>query len=263
MGLFPDERWKATAHPLRMNRARPMPEIVIAVPSKGRAGRVRTQKVLPSCRVYVPALEAPAYRKAGAKHVVAVPDDVRGITRTRNWILRHAHCRRVVMIDDDVINQGWTKLLPRNALNRRLDEPGWLAEFRKLFEITEQLHYRIFGIRTDGATRSCYPFFPFRFRCYVTASCIGIVNDGRTMFDESYPVKEDYELAARCIREDGGIVSAQYLFWYNEHWSTPGGCHDYRTSTIERDCIRRLLQTYPGLVRAAERSGHGYSVEIL
>jgi hypothetical protein len=237
------------------------PAILIAVPSKGRPGRVRTQKVFPSCKVYVPALEAPAYRRAGARHVVAVPDTVRGITATRNWILRSTKCRRVVMIDDDPTIQGYIKFFLRNTMKIALDEAQWLGEFRKIFEVTEQLNYRIWGVN-NGATRAFYPFFPFRFRSHVTGSCMGIVNDGRTYFDESFPVKEDYELCARCIKEDGGIVSAQYLIWVNEHWDTPGGCTDYRTHSIERDCIRRLLSAYPGIVRASHRMGHGYSVEI-
>lgn len=240
-----------------------MSEIVIAVPSKGRAGRVRTQKVLPSAKVFVPALEAKAYRKAGAKNVVSVPDDVRGITRTRNWILRHTRARWVVMIDDDVETQGFTDIHPRNSTLRHLDEPTWLGEMRKFFEITEGLHYRLWGVRNDGSLWSCYPFHPFRFRTYVTGSCMGLVNDGRTYFDESYPVKEDYELCARCIKEDGGILSAQYVFWRNEHWDTPGGCKDYRTQAMERDCIQRLLRGYPGLVRASNRWQGHFNVEIV
>ena len=31
--------------------------MIVAVPSKGRAGGVKTQKVIPSCRVYAPRLE--------------------------------------------------------------------------------------------------------------------------------------------------------------------------------------------------------------
>lgn len=238
-------------------------EIVVAVPSKGHAGKVRTQKVLPSCQVFVPALEAQAYRRAGTKHVISVPDNVQGITRTRNWILRRIKSRRVVMIDDDVKTQGWIKLHERHTERLPLDETRWLGEFRKLFEITEQLHYRIFGVATDGAPHTCYPYFPFRFRSYVTASCMGIVNDGRTNFDESYPVKEDYELCCRCLKEDGGIVAAQYLHWVNDHWQQPGGCHAYRTQAMERDCIRRLVRTYPGLIRASERFGFGFNVEIV
>jgi hypothetical protein len=225
--------------------------IHVAVPSMGRAGRVRTQAVIPSCYVYAPALECPAYGAAGVKNLVPVPDTVRGITATRNYILDHAPSTRVVMIDDDVKTQGWTHLLPRSAHKLHLDEATWLDEFRKLFDLTE------------SATRSCYPWAPFRWRAYVTASCMGIVNDDRApRFDEAYPVKEDYELCARCIRDDGGVVAAQYLFWENAHWHDKGGCHDYRTQAMERDAIRRLCKTYPGLVRAVERASNAWAIEI-
>jgi hypothetical protein len=236
--------------------------MLIAVPSKGRAGRVTTQAVLPSCSVYVPALEVPAYQRMGARNVVGVPNEVRGITETRNWILRNVEDHRVVMIDDDVRTQGWRQLFDRESMDHDLDEATWLDEFRKLFEITEQLDYRIWGVATDGATRSTYPYNPFRWRSYVTASCMGIVNDGRTYFDESYPVKEDYELCCRCITEDGGVVCAQYLYWVNLHWDTAGGCKDYRTQAMERDCIRRLRKAYPGLVRVVQRATTQWAIEI-
>src|SRR5215471_6650248 len=167
--------------------------MLVAVPSKGRAGMVRTQTVLPDCSVFVPALEAEAYWKAGARNVVAVPNEVQGITQTRNWILHHTRDRWVVMIDDDVRTHGYVKLLERAAMKVTLDAAQWLAEFRKIFEVTEGVGYRIWGVATDGATRAVYPFYPFRWRSYVTASCMGIINDRRTCFDESYPVKEDYE----------------------------------------------------------------------
>jgi hypothetical protein len=160
---------------------------------------VRTQTVLPDCSVFVPALEAEAYRQAGARNVVAVPNEVQGITATRNWILRNTRDRWVVMIDDDVRTHGWVELLPHAAMKQSLDAAQWLAVFRKIFEVTEGVGYRIWGIATDGATRAVYPFYPFRWRSYVTASCMGVINDGRTYFEESYPVKEDYELCARCI----------------------------------------------------------------
>lgn len=236
--------------------------MLVAVPSKGRAGSVKTLDVLPNAALYVPALEADAYRLAGARNVVPVPNDIHGITRTRNYILNSTSERRVVMIDDDVHQQGWTKLLPHSAHKLRLEEPGWHDEFRKLFEITEQLGFRIFGTSTESSTRACYPQHPFRFRSYVTASCMGIVNDGRTRFDESYPVKEDYELCARCISEDGGVVNAQYLFWQNAHWTTDGGCKSYRTQAMERDAISRLCKAYPGLVRATQRAASKWCVEI-
>jgi len=236
--------------------------MLVAVPSKGRAGRVMTLDVLPHASLFVPLLEAPAYLQMGARNIVAVPDTVRGITATRNWILRNTDDRHVVMIDDDVRTQGWTELLERNCMRHGLDEATWLGEFAKLFDVTEDLGYRIWGVATDGATRAIWPFHPFRWRSYVTASCMGIINDGRTYFDESYPLKEDYELCARCIVEDGGVVCAQYLYWVNLHWETAGGCHDYRTQAMEADCIKRLRRAYPGLIRVAQRANSQWAIEI-
>jgi hypothetical protein len=236
--------------------------MIIAIPSKGRADAVKSQAILTSARVFVPKLEAPAYQRMGVKNVVAVPDDVVGITRTRNWILKNTKDRRVVMIDDDVRAHGFTHLYERHAVHEPLDEKTWLSEFAKLFDVTEQLGFRIWGVRTDSATRAAYPYFPFRFRSYVTASCMGIINDGRTYFDETYFAKEDYELCARCITEDGGVLSAQYLFWQNEHWTTKGGCNVLGRSDAERDSVKRLCRTYPGLVRAVEREGANFAVSI-
>jgi glycosyltransferase involved in cell wall biosynthesis len=125
---------------------------------------VRTQTVLPDCSVFVPALEAEAYRKAGARNVVAVPNEVQGITQTRNWILQNTRDRWVVMIDDDVRTHGYVKLLERASMKVTLDAAQWLAEFRKIFEVTEGAGYRIWGVATDGAARAVYPFYPFRWR---------------------------------------------------------------------------------------------------
>jgi len=237
--------------------------MIVAVPSKGRAGKVATQKILPSCRLYVPELEAAAYRAGGARNVIEVPNSVRGITETRNWILDNEDDQRIVMIDDDVKVCGRFVLGERSSRQEKLTEDQWLVEFAKLFDVTEDLDYRIWGISTDGALRSVYPYRPFIFRTYVTASCMGIVNDGRTRFDPSFKVKEDYELNLRCLREDGGVLGARFLFWSNEHWTQEGGCKDYRTQDMERDAIRRLQSMYPGMIRVTKRANSPWCIEVV
>lgn len=236
--------------------------MLIAIPSKGRAGSVRSLSVLPSATVFVPAAEAEDYRSVGVKNVVAVPNEIRGITRTRNWILDHAKDRWVVMVDDDVKTQGWIKLYPFNGRHQPMEERDWLRECVRLFEVAEGMRYRIWGVATDGALRSVYPWKPILFRSYVTASFMGIVNDGRTRFDERFPVKEDYELCLRCIKEDGGVLAARYLYWANSHWSDPGGCAAYRTQITELKAIKMLAEMYPGMIRRITRGGSSYSIEL-
>lgn len=237
--------------------------MLIAVPSKGRAGKVKTTKVLPDAVLFVPELEVAAYKAAGEKNIVGVPNFVRGITKTRNWILDFAKKeRRVVMIDDDVKACGWVKLHEWNAEHKKIEAAVWLKEFEKLFDLTAAMGFRIWGVATQSAPRSVYPYKPFLWRSYITASCMGIVNDGRTRFDESFPVKEDYELNLRCIKEDGGVVCARHIYWENSHWGDEGGCRDYRTAKMEDETIQRLVKMYPGMISATKRANSEWCVEV-
>lgn len=236
--------------------------MIVAIPSKGRAGKVPSQKIIPSAQVFVPDLEVDAYRAAGTRNVRAVPDDVLGITRTRNWILDNVDDPWVVFVDDDAKRVGWWHLLDTRGEFLPLSESEWLAVWFRLFELAYDLDYRVWGTSTDGDKKSVYTYRPLIFHTYLTASCCGIRNETGIRFDESFPVKEDYEIGLRCIKEDGGIVGARFICWGNSHWQDAGGCREYRTQQMEEDAIRRLMRMYPGLIRRVTRGGSDYSIEI-
>lgn len=236
--------------------------MIVAIPSKGRPGAVPSQAVIPSARLYVPEDEVEAYERLGGRNVVGVPVGVKGITRTRNWILDHADARRVVMIDDDVRMQGWARAYEWKFKHQKIDEATWLREWSRLFDVTADRRYRIWGVSTTSEVRAVYPYQPFLWRTYVTASCMGMFPDSGLRFDESFQVKEDYELCLRCVVEDGGVVGARYLYWENHHWGTDGGCKDYRTQAMEEDAIRRLQRMYPGMVRRVKRGGVAFSIQL-
>jgi len=220
-----------------------------------------SQKFTPCAVFYVPENEAEGYRKAGLS-VVAVPDSVRGITATRNWILDNTAEARVVMVDDDANAVGWVEFDGVKGYHRKMSQDELLAEFGKCFDVTEDLHYRIWGCATHSSPRAVYPYRPFLWRSYVTASCIGIRNDTGVRFDPAFPVKEDYELTLRCVKEDGGVVAARYFYWQNPHWRGDGGCKDYRTQDIEARAIAELIKRYPGMIRQVTRGGAEFSVNL-
>jgi len=236
--------------------------MLIAIPSKGRAGETKSDQLLTEATLFVPESEAEDYRRYAKCSVVEVPNDVKGITKTRNWILKNTDERRVVMIDDDVKNQGWIKLYEHNVKHKKLKQQEWLFEFERLFDVVEDLGWRIFGVKTESALRSVYPYKPILFSSYITASCMGIINDKEYLFDESFPVKEDYEICLRHLEEFGGIVAARYLYWENSHWGDDGGCKAYRTQTMEAKAIRDLVKMYPGRIRKITRGGSNYSIEL-
>jgi hypothetical protein len=53
-----------------------------------------------------------------------------------------------------------------------------------------------------------------------------------------------------------GIMSLEY------HWTTAGGCKDYRSIEIEKKAIRRLIKMYPGMIREIRRKGNDISVRL-
>ena len=226
--------------------------MLIAIPSKGRAGKTTSNKILPDAVFYVPLSEVHQYEGL-IKNIVGVPKEVWGITATRNWILKNTKDKWVVFIDDDVRFAGWTKLEMQWSEKRGIKgQKFWIEEFIKYFDLAEQIGYKIWGVKTESAPRGVYPYKPILFYTYVTASCMGIVNDGEFYFDETFKVKEDYEICLRHIKQKGGILGVRYLCWENSHWGDDGGCKDYRTVAIEKDAIKRLIEMYPGMIRSAK-----------
>ena len=237
--------------------------MLIAVPSKGRAGLTTTDKILPNtCTFFIPESEYHQY-KGLAKNIVCVPKEVRGITPTRNWILKNTNESWVVMLDDDAKNVGYNFLDERNTKKIEIrDEGFWVEEFLKFFDMTEQMNYKIWGTRTESSPRGTYPYKPILLKTYVTASLMGIVNDGEYYFNEEFPVKEDYEICLRHIKDKGGILGIRYLHWENDHWTKDGGCKDYRTVEMEREAIKKLIKLYPGMVRSAKRKANEFTIQL-
>lgn len=237
--------------------------MLIAVPSKGRAGLTTVNKLLPNyCTFFVPVSELHQY-KGVVKNVVGVPKEVQGITATRNWILQNTDERWVVMLDDDVLNAGYIERKERNTKFHRIKEEGfWIEEFLKYFDLTEQMGYKIWGIKTESSSKSSYPYKPIVTKTYALGSCMGIVNDGEYLFDESFKVREDYELCLRHIKDKGGLLGIRYLHWVNEHWTTDGGCKDYRTINMEREAIKKLIQMYPGFISSVKRKASEFAIKL-
>jgi hypothetical protein len=103
--------------------------MLIAVPSKNRAGKTTTNKILPNSAVfYVPKSEVHQY--SYIKNVVSVPNDIQGITKTRNWILKNTEEKWVVFLDDDARNVGYTKMESHQAKKIEVKNEGfWVNEF--------------------------------------------------------------------------------------------------------------------------------------
>jgi hypothetical protein len=232
---------------------------IIAIPSKGRAGLITSQKVFKSAILYVPDSEVKQYSIYKNK-IIGIPNEIKGITATRNWILKNNTCN-VFFLDDDLQYFGYIERTDLKYKVKRLnDENIVISEILKLFEICIQVNSKIFGFFTVGNNLTNYSFNPFLFNGVCLGSCMGIINDGTYYFDESFEVKEDYELTLRHLKDRGITVRSNILFMQHEHTQLKGGCRDSNRIDKEKKAIKKLISSYPNMIKEAKHRGTSFSI---
>jgi len=236
-------------------------EFEIAIPSKGRAHLMTSHKVFRSAKIYVPESEIESYSIL-TNQIVGVPSDVKGITKTRNWILKNSKCN-VFFIDDDLQYGGYVERTETSYKVKRItDESIYVEEMVKLFDVCQQMNSKICGFFTVGNNLTNYSWNPYLFNGICLGSCMGIINDGEYYFDESYDVKEDYELTLRHLKEKGVTVRSNVLFLQHEHTQTEGGCRDSARIDKEKEAIKRLNRSYPGMIKSAKHRGTSFAIQL-
>ena len=234
---------------------------IIAIPSKGRAGIVTTTNIFKNGFLYVPQSEVEQY-KPFHKNIIGVPDKIKGITATRNYILKTNDCN-VFFIDDDLQYMGYIERTELKYKVKRLtDENVAKNEIEKLFEICYQTGSKINGFFTVGNNLTNYSYNPFLFNGVCLGSCMGVINDGEFYFDEEFEVKEDYELTLRHLREKGLTVRSNILFMQHEHTQLKGGCRDSKRIEKEKKAINKLIEMYPNCIKSAKHRGTSFAIQL-
>lgn len=233
----------------------------IAIPSKGRAGLMTSQEIFKSAVIYVPENEVKQYSIYKNK-IVGIPIEIKGITQTRNWILKNNDCN-IFFLDDDLEYGGYVERTNEKYKIKRVKEESiYIKEIEKLFEVSEQSNSKIFGMFTVGNNLTNYAYNPFLFNGVCLGSCMGIINDGSYYFDEEFEVKEDYELTLRHFTERGITVRSNILFMQHEHTQLRGGCRDSNRIAKEKTAVKKLITIYPGMIKEAKHRGTSFAIQL-
>ena len=185
--------------------------MLIAIPSKGRPYKSKTKEFLKSAKIFVPEPEFEIYNKIYPGDIVAVPASVRGITPTRNWILKNSEDKEVVMVDDDLVKCGYILPDENGKLNTIEIKDGKVLErvFEQAFETLYSLGWKIFGVRGESSAWGQHNECPFLLDSYITANCMGMINDGTMYFDEEMIIRMETRLPCRPTR--ASLTSPSYL----------------------------------------------------
>lgn len=220
-----------------------------------------SHEIFKSAVIYVPENEVRQYSIYKNK-IVGIPIEVKGITATRNWILKNNDCN-IFFLDDDFEYGGYVERTDEKYKVKRVKKENiYIKEIQKLFEVSEQSNSKIFGLFTVGNNLTNYAYNPFLFNGVCLGSCMGIINDGSYYFDESFEVKEDYELTLRHFTERGLTVRSNILFMQHEHTQLRGGCRDSKRIEKEKKAVKRLIDMYPNMIKEAKHRGTSFAIQL-
>lgn len=216
-------------------------EMKIYIPSKGRAGKVTTIDVLGGidATIVCPLSEAEEYKKY-YKSVLACPDEIKGITATRNWILNNTNERWNLQIDDDAEGVYYYE----GCAMKRLKTKEEVAKlFLNMFVLAEDMGTNLWGLQLAGDKKFYREYSPFSLSSVIGANLFGIVNDGQR-FDERLRVKEDYDFCLMSLYRHKKVLRNNKYFIRVAHLTNAGGCVGYRTRETEHEAYRVMLKKW-------------------
>lgn len=218
--------------------------MLIAIPSMGRAGKVTSVRVLGNAGdlavIFCPESERAAYLEHHAQ-VVGVPDRIKGITPTRNFILDYAQERGerwVVQTDDDAKHFTYFEN-DTKAPGIAVEDDRKLQIIENMFEMTCDLGTNLFGFQVSYDPKFYREYSPFSFTSVIVGNFMGIVEDGQR-FDERLKLKEDYDFSLQSLYKHRRILRFNKYAWAVEHHDTAGGCKAYRGFDTESQAIKTL-----------------------
>lgn len=209
-------------------------------PSYKRPSKSDTQKNYPFVKLVVKESEAEEYKKNG-NDILTVPDEVQGnVCRVKNYILKtlfDADC--VVLMDDDC--KGVYRWENQKKVKFKSEE---LMEFCEAStNLCMEWGFSFWGLNcvTDkGAYREHTPFSTQKF---IGGPFHAHLNN-KTLYDESLPLKEDYDITLQHIVFNGGCLRFNFCNYDVKQAEQTGGCATYRNLDREKEQFESLQKKW-------------------
>lgn len=201
-------------------------------PSYKRPEKSITQTKYPFVKLVVRESEAEEYTKNN-NDIVICPDSAQGnISRVRNWILDNlfddADC--IVILDDDCSFIGRYQ-----DQKKKVFSENQLQEFcENSAIICKELGFKLWGLNTVTDKGAYREYTPFSFLQFIGCPFHGHIKGTKLRYDESLPLKEDYDFTLQNIRIYGGCLRVNFAHYQVKQSEQEGGCSAYRNLEEEK-----------------------------
>ena len=225
----------------------------ILIPSKGRAGKTKTDKLMRAaglsyCFVVEPQ-EREAYAATGS-FIMVLPENNQGITYSRDWMLRQMRKEKrehFWMLDDDIECFGEAV----DGKTIQTDAGVLLKAFTQLQAYGPasiySLELRQFAwsskeVQRDKIAMQCVMF--------------DMQHCEDLNYDLRLKIREDYDLTFSAIfKGKGTLKSGKYSYGIADMKSQSGGMSQWYNSETEMHETWKLCRKWPGLVEPLNKDG--------
>jgi len=235
-----------------------MKDVTIYIPSAGRADTQHSYRRIPKAWrknvvIVVPRGEGDAYREhIKVAEVAECP--MKGIGKTRQWIIDNNESKYIMMIDDDLYF--YTRIEPRGVALRT-------CEF---VDVDRMLKYLVNCMSKQGwvhggvAKRTEISFFHCDHREVARINNFHFMQGRKVASLKKYgvrfdllPLMEDFHFTLSLFeRGIPNILVIDYV-WNQPGSHSQGGCSTYRTMELQAKASRMLHKLHPDTVQVVEK----------
>jgi hypothetical protein len=240
-------------------------KISVNIPSYHRCDDVLTLKYLPFGRVYVSGDEEDDYRKNYPEaKIIACSNGIQGnVSRVRNYILEkefEAGNDVVVLVDDDLYRlERYVKMEGSDFgyIKEKVETDEFLLFVEKYSIMAEEIGAKFWGVNINSdpmAYRHACPFSTISpvlgpFQCFLKGN--------RCMYDESLPLKEDYDMTLQQLNLERVILRIDAYHYICRQSTNKGGCATYRNREREKQQMEALRQKWGSDIIRFDTSNKG------
>ncbi len=208
-------------------------KVKIYAPSYKRPEKSITQKTYPFVKLVVRESEADEYIENG-NDIIICPDSAQGnLCRVRNWILDNLmednDC--IIILDDDCKYIGrWS-----NQIKYKFKQECLLDFCEKGSLLCKELNYKLWGLNCISDKGAYMEHTPLGLSQYIGGPFQAHLKNSTIKYDESLPLKEDYDITLQHIKKYGGCLRFNFAHYEVKQAEQTGGCATYRNLEKEKE----------------------------
>lgn len=191
-------------------------------------------------------VENPEY----VENIISVPAGVQGnVARIRNYILEDCLVRKdydvVCIVDDDMDYIGYyegTKL-------HKLEKDEILPFIERYSQLCEDFGFKMWGVNLNSDPQCYREYSPFSTLSVVLGPFSCYLRGNECRYDESLPLKEDYDMALQNLNKYRGILRVNKYHYSCDQSTNKGGCASYRNIKKEIEQLNLLKKKWGKVVK--------------